>query len=389
MNGLRIVVVMVEPPLPFGDATARWFYVLLKGLVERGHRVTAFATCSKPDDMARAATLFPAPEYDLRCYPNPRRRGLYAKWETWRRPYSYMFSAELRQALEVELARVYDLLHLEQLWSGWLGLDQPDRALVNVHYLAGIDLENAPINTWRDRMTRHLMRTTEERLVRRFTHFRCVSPRLKSALLQINPQARVKTVPLALDTSLYDYIAPACRSGEPIVSIIGNMNWYPSRSAAERFLTRLWPGIQARIPEARAQVVGWNARVALKDFLNLSDVSIEENVPDIRPYFERTGVLLYAPARGSGMKIKVLEALALGVPVVTTSEGVEGLPAEDGVQVGVCEDDAGLIDRTVHLLRDVPAQERQRAAGRALLEAHCGPRTTLDALETIYREMAR
>ena len=93
MNGLRIVVVMVEPPLPFGDATARWFYVLLKGLVERGHRVTAFATCSKPDDVARAAALFPAPLYDLRCYPNPIRRGLTAKWETWRRPYSYMFSA--------------------------------------------------------------------------------------------------------------------------------------------------------------------------------------------------------------------------------------------------------------------------------------------------------
>jgi hypothetical protein len=76
------------------------------------------------------------------------------------------------------------------------------------------------------------------------------------------------------------------------------------------------------------------------------------------------------------------------VPVVTTSEGVEGLPAEDGVHAGVCEDDAGLIERTVNLLRDVPAQERQRAAGRTLLETHCGAGPTLDALETIYREIA-
>ena len=183
-------------------------------------------------------------------------------------------------------------------------------------------------------MGRYLMRTTEERLVRRFTYFRSVSPRLQSALLRVNPLARVRTVPLALDTSLYEYITPARRPGTLVVSVIGNMDWYPTRSAAERFLTRLWPGIKARIPEAHAQVVGWNARVALKDFLNLPDVTIEENVPDIRPYFERTGVLLYSPARGSGMKIKVLEALALGVPVVTTSEGVEGLPAEDGVHAG-------------------------------------------------------
>jgi glycosyltransferase involved in cell wall biosynthesis len=388
VSGLRVVVVMVEPPVPFGNAAARWFYVLLKGLVERGHRVTAFAACSKPDEMARAAALFPAPLYDLRCYPHPRRRGLRAKWETWRRPCSYLFSAELCRALEAELARGFDVLHLEQLWSGWLGLCHRDRALLNVHFLAGMDLEHAPISTWRERLARSLIRTAEARLVRRFTHFRTLSPRLASALLRVNPRARVRTVPLALDTGLYGYVPPGSPPAAPVVSVIGNMDWYPTRSAAERFLTRLWPGIKARAPEARALVVGWNARVALKNFLNLPDVTVEENVPDIHPYFERTAVLLYAPASGSGMKVKVLEALAFGVPVVTTSEGVEGLPAEDGVHAGVSEDDGGLIERTVRLLCDVRARERQRAAGRVLLEAHCGARPALDAVETIYREIA-
>jgi hypothetical protein len=113
-------------------------------------------------------------------------------------------------------------------------------------------------------------------------------------------------------------------------------------------------------------------------------VTVAEDVPDTRPYFERTGVLLYAPGRGSGMKVKVLEALAYGVPVVTTAEGVEGLPAADGVHAGVCEDDAGLIDRTVRLLADPAAANRQRAAGRALLESHCGPGPTVDRVEQVY-----
>jgi glycosyltransferase involved in cell wall biosynthesis len=300
-----------------------------------------------------------------------------------------MFSDELRGALRAELARGFDLLHLEQVWSGWLGLGHRDRALLNVHSLSGIDLEQAGPDTWRGRVERYLLRTTEQRLVRRFIHLRTNSPRLVPALLGVNPRARVRTVPLALDTSLYEYVPPSRRPDTPVVSVIGSMDWYPTRSAAERFLTRLWPAIRARIPEARAQVVGWNARAALKDFLGLPGVTVEENVPDVRPYFERTGVLLYAPARGSGMKIKVMEALAFGVPVVTTSEGVEGLPAEDGVHAAVCEDDAGLVERAVRLLRDVPAQERQRAAGRALLEAHCGARPTLDALEAVYREIAQ
>ncbi len=92
MRSLRIPVVMVEPPLPFGDATARWFYVLLKGLVSRGHRVTAFAACTKPAQMEATRDLFPAPEYDLRLHAVEPRGGLAAKWSTLCRPYSYLFS---------------------------------------------------------------------------------------------------------------------------------------------------------------------------------------------------------------------------------------------------------------------------------------------------------
>ena len=98
--------------------------------------------------------------------------------------------------------------------------------------------------------------------------------------------------------------------------------------------------------------------------------------------------MLYAPGRGSGMKVKILESFGFGVPVVTTSEGVEGLPALDGVHAGVCDDDAGLIDRTVELLRDRAGQNRQRAAGRALVESHCGPKPTVDAIEQIYAGLA-
>ena len=93
MNPLRIVLAMVEAPVPFGNAAARWFYVLLRELVARGHRVSAFAACSKPAEMDEARRLFPAPAYDLRLYPFPVRKGLAAKLETLRRPYSYMFSA--------------------------------------------------------------------------------------------------------------------------------------------------------------------------------------------------------------------------------------------------------------------------------------------------------
>ena len=374
---------MIEPPLPFGNAAARWYYVLLRELVARGHRTTAFAACSKDKEMDEARILFPAPKYDLRVYPFPHRSGLKAKLETLRRPFSYMFSPELKADLARELAAGYDVLHLEQLWCGWVGLRHAGNSVVNVHYLHSIDLAEARTG----RYGKWLMNRAERRLLRSYPRVATLSDRLADEVRRINPRATVYVVPLGIDPSLYPYIADDRRTSEPVVSVIGSMNWYPSHSAAVRLLTRLWPEIKRRIPNARVQIVGWKARSALKEFLEMPDVTIEENVPDIRPYFERTGVMLYAPGRGSGMKIKILESLGFGVPVVTTSEGVEGLPAVDGVHAGVCEDDAGLIDRTVELLRDPARQNRQRAAGRALLESHCGPKPTVDAIERIYAGM--
>ncbi len=387
MTPLRIILAMIEPPLPFGNAAARWYYVLLKELVERGHRVTAYAACIKPEEIEKARALFPAPKYDLRLYPFPARSGLVSKIETLRRPYSYMFSRELKADLERELAAGFDILHLEQLWCGWLGMKHRAKSLVNVHHLVWIDLANVVSPTFLERFRMWQMLNTERKLVRDFQHFRSCSPRLVPEMLRENPTATITTVPVGIDASQYPFIPDSQRTAEPILSVIGTMNWHPSRSAAVRLLHQLWQEIKRRVPDARVQIVGWGARSSLAEFIQMPDVTIEENVPDTRPYFERTGVMLYAPARGSGMKIKILEAFGYGVPVVTTSEGVEGIPTIDGVHASIAEDDAGLIERAVKLLKDPQQQNRQRAAGRQLLEQHCGPKPTVDAIEAIYRNM--
>ena len=381
MNPLRIILVMVEAPLPSGNPAARWYYVLFRSLVERGHQVIAFAASSKTSEIEEACRLFPAPQYDLRVYPFPPRSGARSKWESFRRPYSYMFSPELKQALAHELRNGFDVLHLESLSSGWVGLNHVDRAVVNVHFLYAIDLEEAE----NSRVEKWLMRKAERQLLRSYPHIITLSDRLAARIRQIQPQAEVAVVPLGIDSSLYPFIPDERRTTDPVISVIGNMGWYPSRSAADRLLDRLWPEIKQRVPEARVQVVGWEARKALSRHIGQPGVTILEDVPDIRPYFEGTGVLVYAPGRGSGMKVKILESFGYGIPVVTTSEGVEGLQAVDGIHAGICDDDAGLIDRTVTLLRDPSRQHRQRAAARRLLETDCGPSPTVDALESVYR----
>jgi glycosyltransferase involved in cell wall biosynthesis len=383
----KILMAMLEPPLPFGSAPGRWYYVLLKGLVERGHRVTAFATCSKPAEIEKAASLFPRDRYDLRCYQEPRRSGLSAKLETLRKPYSYMFGPELRSSLERELKQGFDVLNLEQLWCGWLARGFGERSLINLHFLASIDLQEVQSVVWRQSITNRLAFRSERKLLTEFRHIRACSKRIEEVVRTINPGASVTTVPFGIDASGYEFITDERRSAAPVIGLIGSMRWHPTHTAAVRLLTRLYPKIKRRVPDVTVRIAGWSARSALSDFVDLPGVEIRENIPDIRPFFETSNLLLYAPARGSGMKIKVLEAMLFGVPVVTTSEGIEGLPAEDGVHAGVCDDDEGLIERAVLLLRDIPRQNRQRHAARELVERHCSPERTVSAIEAIYGRM--
>ena len=389
MKPLRVLLVMFAPPLPFGNAAARWYYVLLKGLVERGHQVTAFAPCSTSADIAKAQALFPTPKYDLRCYPFPERQGLKAKIETIQRPYSYVFSRELRQDLAAELANPYDVLHLEQLWSGWLGLKHRERAVVNVHYLFSIDRVFQYPNSLENRFRRLMSYGAEKKLIKAFPQIITLSERLRKCIGQINPKACIYTVPLGIDLSLYPFAEHKQMNEHPVVGLIGGFNWTPSYSSAERLITRLWPEIKRRVPNARLQIVGRSAKDALAAFAHMSDLEIHQDVPDTLPYFTNMDVMLYAPISGSGMKVKVMEAFALGTPVVTTSEGVEGIPAQDGVHAGICDNNLGLIERTVKLLNNSSLAQLQRLKARELLETHCSPKVTVKQIEELYYSMQR
>jgi glycosyltransferase involved in cell wall biosynthesis len=388
MTSLRILLVMVEPPLPFGNAAGRGYYVLLKGLAERGHQVTAFAACTNPTDIDEARRVFPPTAYDLRCFPAPRRRGGAAKLATLRRPYAYTFGPDLLSSLHAEAARGFDVLHLEQLWSGWVGLPWADRAVLNVHYLYEVDLGSS--TDWRRRWSRDrwLARRATRCLVPRYPTITTLTPRLAREVQRLHPAADVRAIPLGLDTDLYPFEAPRSRRQGAVVSLIGSFTWLPTYSAGLRLL-RLWPEILRRVPGARLELVGRGAGVLLDHGANAPGIAVHDTVDDVLPYFAAAAVLLYAPARASGMKVKVLEAFALGVPVVTTSEGIEGLPARDGIEAGVADDDPGLIERTVALLLDVDRAERQRQAARALVETHCRPDAIVDAFEEVYRGVVR
>ena len=105
---------------------------------------------------------------------------------------------------------------------------------------------------------------------------------MKEVAEAINPKGRYWVVPFALDTSLY-LMSPMVQ--EPVLGMIGSMHWVPSRSAAERLITRIWPLVKLRVPKAKLFVAGWNAKKYLQESILRSRISLWPTTWRIRRSF--------------------------------------------------------------------------------------------------------
>lgn len=289
----------------------------------------------------------------------------------------------LNQALASELRKGYDVLHLEHLWTGWVGLGLA-RSLLSIHCFEIIDWEHRTGLSLYERKALFQMRRATRLILRATPHITADTERLKAKALELAPTSRCSVVPHTVDPCLYPLQPPAAR---PVVGMIGSMHWFPSRSAAERLLLRIWPIIKQKRPDASLLICGWNARKYLGRFLPLADVQVEENVSTPLEFFGRAALLVYAPYTGSGMKIKVMESMAYGVPVVTNAEGVEGLDCANGEDCFVHEDDRALAERAVELLGDSDLRERVRARARALIQERYAPERVVGQLLGVYEEI--
>jgi polysaccharide biosynthesis protein PslH len=388
---MTIVLVVPACPHPFGDTAAKWFDVLIRELVRRGHHLDL--VCATEESDARVEQSQRA--LSTVCGPGTlnssfrrltfSRHVINRKFHSLRRPFSELVQADgIRRAVDDRLGRGYDVLHAEQLWSGWLIAGVP-RSLLNVHHLEVIDREHDRPRSWRERKTLWQMRRATAAILRRMHNVRFFSTRLSARARAYGPSAHHWVLPFALDAAHYP---PVPLVTDPIVGLIGSMHWPPSRSAAERLITRVWPRVRAHIPRARLIVAGWGADRHLASHAGAPGLELLANIQHPREFFSQIAVMAYPPGRGSGMKIKVMEAMAFGVPVVTTAEGVEGLSVEPGVHAHVAEDDDLLADRMVDLLRDRSAALRMRDAARALIVDRYNPRVVVDGMINIYREVA-
>jgi glycosyltransferase involved in cell wall biosynthesis len=375
-------------PHPFGDTAARWFYVLITELLARGNEVVALAVTEEPAERVSEAKQWLSKhvgQLTLHCHRlQVDSVTVRRKWNNLVRPSSELLQdLALTALLQRELAKGYDVLHLEQMSTGWLGLNVP-RTLLNVHFFDVIDWAEKKNMGFGDHKALWQARRATRRLLNGIPHVRLLTPRLKEMAESINPRGHYWVVPLALDPALYPMQLPA---QEPLVGLIGSMHWEPSRSAAERLITRIWPLVKQGFPQATLYIAGWNAAKYLNRYSSWQDLTLAENLSHPSEFFSKAAVMVYAPSRGSGMKVKVMESMAYGVPVVTTWEGVEGIDYQNGRECWVGETDAELAGKVCRLLENSTERQQMREAARTLIEQRYSPRPVVDKMMSVYQQL--
>jgi glycosyltransferase involved in cell wall biosynthesis len=154
---------------------------------------------------------------------------------------------------------------------------------------------------------------------------------------------------------------------ECAILMIGDFNYDPNREGADFFVTGAWPLIRSKIAEAQLWLVGKNANAYMLEWNGNQGVVVTGLVDDVKHYLSRAMISIAPLFVGTGTKLKILEALGAGLPVVTTTMGMEGIEAKNGVDLLIADTAEEFADHCTRLLEDAALRDRLAKAGQSLV----------------------
>lgn len=228
------------------------------------------------------------------------------------------------------------------------------------------------------------MRRFECEALARFTRVVAVSER-DAKKFAADGLTTARAIPTGVDLDFFSWQAPA--DGRPTVVFTGSMDWEANVDGIRFYIDEVWPRVLARVPDAQLRVVGKNPPQALVQ-RNVAGVTFTGFVDDVRDHARDAQAFVIPLRVGGGTRIKAFEAMAMGLPVVSTTIGIEGLDVEHGRHFLRADGAEALADATLKLLADGLLRLKLSRAARELVESRFGHRVAADVFGRILVEAA-
>jgi sugar transferase (PEP-CTERM/EpsH1 system associated) len=399
---MRILIIADYLPYPLIGGDRIRIYNLLRRVASR-HEVSFVAFLEKPEDVEGVPHLR---QFCVRVETASfHRRSRLAKAAGMLR-YALAFkppelrlldSEELKGAIRQLVSKMdFDIVQIEHARMGlYLKTLPRDRRCKSILMFHNFTFQQyrliSQIERQWDRKARALLNGVvmgqwEPRYAERFDRCTTVSEADRQLLKRANPRLRVDVIPNGVDIQKYkllptDKIAPA-------LLFIGNMGYPPCVDAALYFCREILPRIRRTISAAELWIVG---RDPQPDVLRLNGdgVHVTGRVDDVVPYYQQSAVCVVPLRAGGGTRLKILEAMALGRPVVSTTIGCEGLDVVDGEHLLIADDPEQFAEKTLRLLTDRHLYQHVSANGRKLVETRFDWNRIAGRLMEVYSELAK
>jgi sugar transferase (PEP-CTERM/EpsH1 system associated) len=160
------------------------------------------------------------------------------------------------------------------------------------------------------------------------------------------------------------------------ISFIGRMDYYPNQECMARFCEQTWPVLKGARPGMKLLIVGADPTPAMRKLGDLPGVTVTGSVPDVRPFIRKSALMVAPLNIARGTQNKILEAMAMGVPVVTSTIAAGGVDAESETHFLVADTPSAYAQAIMRIIDSPAERNRLAVAGRQrMLSHHAWPRS--------------
>ena len=235
--------------------------------------------------------------------------------------------------------------------------------------------------------TADLLLSTEKKLLSRCKAHIVVSERERNELLRLSPDADVHVISNGVDTSYFTALTAIDRKEEaPALLFVGSMDYHANIDAMTWFVNGAWQDIATRFPQLHFTIAGRHPAPAVQALAS-ERVHVTGTVADLRKVYARAFAVVVPLRVGGGTRLKILEAMAAGVPVISTRRGAEGLEARDGVHFLLADTSEQISAAIATLLAAPDKRSRLIAEARRLVETQYDWNVLGQRLASLYSGM--